>query len=86
MDMEANKAKRKWYQMPRFQLTGDYMGGVMEGLGLGIMLVAGVMTSNYKLPPLETIFAAGAVITVTGALVTACMQGRHDKVHDEEDG
>ena len=88
MNTETKKTKLKWYQMRifRFRWTGDYAGGIFEGFGLGIMMLAGAMMCDLIPQYWNTIFAVGAAILGTGACVTSYVQGRHGRNLDKKDG
>jgi hypothetical protein len=76
MNTEANTTRSKWYRIDRIKLTGEYCGGMIAGLGLGMVVVARLgeredLQSHWPL----AIFA-GFVLIAVGTTVANHAQRR----------
>jgi hypothetical protein len=87
MISESKQAKSKSRQARRvrFRFTGDYFGGLLQGFGLGVLLIAALMIGNLDIPSWETIFNVGVVILVIGILLLAYVQGRRVEDRDKHE-
>jgi hypothetical protein len=46
MGTKINKIPLKWYSIRRIKLTGEYIGGILGGFGLGIWIMAWTSRSS----------------------------------------
>jgi F0F1-type ATP synthase assembly protein I len=59
MAAREDKIRLRWYHLRRIKLTGDYVGGVLAGFGLGIWIMAVAFKS----------FAGWSLIMLLGMLL-----------------
>ena len=74
MNTETNGTKLKWYHMRRLRLTGEYVSGTIAGFGLGVMILAYVMSLNLIPPYWSMIMLFGMILIAIGASIERHIQ------------
>jgi F0F1-type ATP synthase assembly protein I len=74
MGTKSNKTPLKWYSIRRMKLTGEYIGGILGGFGLGILIMAGTFrSSDYW----SLIMLLGLALAAIGPAIAMHNQNRY---------
>jgi F0F1-type ATP synthase assembly protein I len=74
MAARQDKIRLRWYHLRRIQLTGEYVGGVLAGFGLGIWIMAAVFKSFADWP---LIMLLGLLLVPIGQSIVMRAQDRY---------
>ena len=85
MPNEKDKSVLKWYQPRRLGLTGEYCGGIIAGCGVGIAVLAYLMSIDFMPPYWHHFIVVGLILMATGSGIARHSQRQHVANHDTHD-
>ena len=80
---DKKKIRLRWYHIRRILMTGEYIGGIIAGFGLGVMLTAYALI--YEIIPHYpgTITCFGTIVAAVGSTIALHAQNRYVTDDDE---
>ena len=86
MASEDEKILLKWYHVRRVRLTREYLGGLVAGLGLGIVIMAALAECDFLRDYPVSIQFLGFVLIPVGVSVAIFAQDRYRKKSNDGRG
>jgi hypothetical protein len=77
MTTKNDKTVLKWYTLRSVRMTSEYGGGLIAGFGLGVVVLAWVMSLHLIPPYWHTISIPGFAFMAMGSLIAHHAQGRY---------
>lgn len=77
MASEDEKIVLKWYHIRRVRWTGEYLGGLVAGLGLGIVIMAALARCDFLRDYPFSVQLLGLVLMPVGVCVAMYAQDRY---------
>jgi hypothetical protein len=87
MDNETTSMNMKWYDIRRLRMTREYVGGIIAGFGLGLVILSYLMNSKLIPPYWNIIMVLGFNFMWIGVCMARVAQDRrslNSKMADEE--
>jgi hypothetical protein len=84
-DTDRAGMKPKWYHLRRDELTGEYVGGMISGFGVGAAVMAGVCVNHMLNPGWTLAMVFGLMLAAIGSSIHRHMQPQRTQDSDVRD-